>query len=53
MSAEYILPALTNVENVIAFLGSVGTFLTVVALAVPFAQRDALSPRLKARRGAS
>ena len=48
MSADAIIAAMTNPENVIAFLGSVGTFLTIVALTMPFAQRDALSPRLKA-----
>ena len=48
MSADTIIAAMTNPENVISFLGSVGTFLTIVALAMPFAQRDALSPRLKA-----
>ena len=48
MSADQIVAAMTDVENVIAFLGSVGTFLTVMLFAMPFAQRDALSPRLKA-----
>lgn len=48
MSAEQIVAALTNPENIIVFLGTVGTFLTIIAFTLPFLQRDALSPRLKA-----
>ena len=48
MSSEQIVAALTSPENIIIFLGTVGTFLTVIAFTLPFLQRDALSPRLKA-----
>jgi len=48
MSSAQIVAALTSPENIIIFLGTVGTFLTVIAFALPFLQRDALAPRLKA-----
>jgi tight adherence protein C len=48
MNTAQIIAAITDPENVIAFLGGIGTFFAVVALALPFLQRDALAPRLKA-----
>ena len=48
MSSAQIIAVLSSPENIIIFLGSVGTFMTVIAFAFPFLQRDALSPRLKA-----
>ncbi len=48
MSADEIVAAATNLENMIMAFGTVGMFLTVLALSLPFAKRDQLAGRLKA-----
>lgn len=48
MNAQKIVELISNPENIIVVLGSAGTFMTIIALTIPFLQRDALSPRLKA-----
>ncbi len=48
MSADEIVAAATSLENLIMAFGSIGMFLTVLALSLPFAKRDQLAGRLKA-----
>jgi tight adherence protein C len=47
MSPQEIVAAATDIENLIIVLGAIGTFLTVIAVVLPFTQRDLLAPRLK------
>lgn len=47
MSPQEIVAAATSLENLIIVLGAAGTFLTVIAVVLPFTQRDLLAPRLK------
>lgn len=46
MSIAEFYDLLTSPQNVILFLGAAGTFLTVIALVLPFTQRDLMAPRL-------
>jgi len=47
MSPQEIVAAATDLETLIVVLGAIGTFLTVIAIVLPFTQRDLLAPRLK------
>ena len=46
--SEEIARVIFDPANIIMFLGAIGMFLGVLAIASPFMQRDQLSPRLKA-----
>ncbi len=47
MNPQEIVSAVTDLENLIIVLGAIGTFLGIVAVVLPFTQRDLLAPRLK------
>lgn len=48
MTTNEIVEFASRPDVVIMFLGAIGTFLTVVAIVMPFAQKDMMAPRLAA-----
>lgn len=47
MNPQEVIAAATDLENLIIVLGAAGTFLALIAVVLPFTQRDLLAPRLK------